>query len=272
MGLQSEDTSGGGQPAAETEAHARTADESTTTFRLLSSSAGRDDDDMDPDDDMDADDDMVRDDDMVPGDAGPEARTEAEPAEPWAEKETGNYAAFDDADEPAEDPAADDADEPAGVATNALLDEAARLDEAPAEREAWAAAVADPATDPATAAPAAIGAPASPGAPTASVGLAGLDQPLLSGDPELLARWQRAQLGFIDDPRAAVAGAADIVEQAGRALVEALEQRQRQMRTMWDHSPSEGPGVSAGSNADTEQLRQMMRRYQSLFNQLSQPA
>jgi hypothetical protein len=100
---------------------------------------------------------------------------------------------------------------------------------------------------------------------------ADLDQPLLSGDTELLGRWQRLQAGFIDDPQVAVAGAADLVEQAGQALVDTLRQRQRQMRAMWDRSPADEPTAPGDMNADTEQLRQVMLHYRVLFNQLCQP-
>jgi hypothetical protein len=96
------------------------------------------------------------------------------------------------------------------------------------------------------------------------------DEPLLSGDTELLSQWQRVQAEFVDDPQVAVAGAADLVEQAGQALVKALQQRQRQMRTLWDHSSADG-SATPGDSADTEQLRQMMQRYRALFNQLHQP-
>lgn len=101
--------------------------------------------------------------------------------------------------------------------------------------------------------------------------LADLDKPLLSTDTELLARWQQVQVGFINDPHAAVAGAADLVEQAGRALVEALAERQRRMRTMWDDNSADRPVAQRDTNADTERMRQMMQRYQALFNQLYQP-
>jgi hypothetical protein len=99
---------------------------------------------------------------------------------------------------------------------------------------------------------------------------ADLDQPLLSGDTDLLAQWQRVQAEFVDDPQVAVAGAADLVEQAGQAMVEALQQRQRQMRTLWDNSSADG-SAAPGDGANTEQLRQMMQRYRALFNQLHQP-
>ena len=108
--------------------------------------------------------------------------------------------------------------------------------------------------------------------PPPPAAVADLDQPLRRADNELLARWQQVQIGFIDDPHAAVADAADLVERAGRALTEALEQRQRQMRTMWEHSPANGPAAPRDSSADTERLRQMMQGYRVLFNELCQPA
>ena len=124
---------------------------------------------------------------------------------------------------------------------------------------------ADTSAAPVAAAPATASAPVNPAA------VPNLDQPLLSGDTELLSQWQRVQADFVDDPQVAVAGAADLVEQAGQALVDALQQRQRQMRTMWDYSSADGSAAPGEGNADTEQLRQMMQRYRALFNQLYQP-
>jgi hypothetical protein len=118
--------------------------------------------------------------------------------------------------------------------------------------------------------PAAAGAGALyPGYPVTGTDL---DQPLLSGDTELLSQWQRVQAEFVDDPQVAVAGAADLVEQAGQALVDALRQRQRQMRGSWDRSGTSGTGAPGNAGADTEQLRQMMQRYRALFHQLCPPA
>jgi hypothetical protein len=108
----------------------------------------------------------------------------------------------------------------------------------------------------------------TPAAAPAPAGGAALEQPLLSGNTELLAQWQQVQAQFVEDPQIAVSGAADLVEQAAHALVDALEQRQRQMRGIWDRNGSAAPGESV----DTEQMRQMMQRYRALFNQLSQPA
>lgn len=104
---------------------------------------------------------------------------------------------------------------------------------------------------------------------------AGLDLPLLSGNTELLSHWHRIQAEFVDDPQVAVSGAADLVEQAAQALVDALQQRQRQMRASWDRNGTSGPATpgdtAAGTASDTEQLRQMMVRYRALFKQLCQP-
>ena len=122
-----------------------------------------------------------------------------------------------------------------------------------------------------TAAPAPV--TAAPGPVTGAAALAGtdLDLPLLSGNPELMSRWQRTQAEFVDDPQVAVAGAADMVEQAARALVDALEQRQRTLRTSWDGNGTSGSAAPGDTAAGTEQLRQVMLRYRALFNQLCQP-
>jgi hypothetical protein len=172
-----------------------------------------------------------------------------EPAVRYAEVKT-----FDTA-EPADDyadGAGRAADEPAAYDNTAAANPAA-YDDTPAAYDT--AATATPSAATAQAAPATT---------------ANLDQPLLSGDTELLSQWQRVQAEFVDDPQVAVSGAAELVEQAGQALVDALQQRQRQMRSLWDHS-GDGAGTPGDGAADTEQLRQMMQRYRALFNQLYQP-
>jgi hypothetical protein len=101
---------------------------------------------------------------------------------------------------------------------------------------------------------------------------AGLDEPLLVDGDGFRARWQRAQAGFIDDPREAVGDAADLIEQTAQALVGALRQRQRQLRVLWESGPADGaPGADGQAGADTEHLRLMMQRYRALFNQLCRP-
>jgi hypothetical protein len=78
------------------------------------------------------------------------------------------------------------------------------------------------------------------------------------------ASWQQVQAAFVDDPKAAVSDAADLIDVAVQALVEALRQRQRQLRDI------SGGGTATGVSdvPDTEQLRLVMQRYRSLFNQL----
>ena len=104
---------------------------------------------------------------------------------------------------------------------------------------------------------------------------AGLDEPLLVDADGFRARWQRAQAGFIDDPREAVGDAADLIEQTAQALVGALRQRQRQLRVLWERGPADGTAPADGADgqagADTEHLRLMMQRYRALFNQLCRP-
>ena len=95
------------------------------------------------------------------------------------------------------------------------------------------------------------------------------DGALLADAARLRASWQRVQAGFVDDPRAAVADAADLVEHTAQAFVGALQQRQRRLRGIWN---GEGQPDGAGEPImDTEQLRLVMQRYRSLFDQLCRP-
>jgi hypothetical protein len=104
---------------------------------------------------------------------------------------------------------------------------------------------------------------------------AGLDEPLLSDADGFRLRWQRAQAGFIDDPREAVGEAADLIEQTAQALVGSLRQRQRELRVLWERGPADDTGLADDAatvpGADTEHLRLMMQRYRALFNQLCRP-
>jgi hypothetical protein len=118
---------------------------------------------------------------------------------------------------------------------------------------------------------------------------AGVDGPLLSDTDELHASWQRIQVAFVDDPREAVADAAGLVDQLGQMLIGALQQRQQQLRALWDrdgrpdgvdYADSGSPAGTVSSDedrpaadggADTEQLRLLIRRYRALFNELCRP-
>ena len=96
--------------------------------------------------------------------------------------------------------------------------------------------------------------------------------PLLGDSVNLRASWQQAQAGFVDDPRAAVADAAELVEHTAQTLIGSLQQRQRALRTQWDNNGSgETRAAITGEQSDTEKLRHLMQDYRNLFNQLVQP-
>ena len=102
-------------------------------------------------------------------------------------------------------------------------------------------------------------------------GIADPNAPLLGDSVSLRANWQQAQAGFVDDPRAAVADAAELVEHAAQTLIGSLQQRQRALRTQWDNNGSgEAGAATSGDLSDTEQLRHLMQDYRNLFNQLVQ--
>jgi hypothetical protein len=115
-----------------------------------------------------------------------------------------------------------------------------------------------------------------------------LDGPLLGDVAGLRASWQRIQIGFVDDPGEAVADAADLVELTARALVGALQRRQRLLRGLWDRdrplddlgSPLAGSGAEAQpadrprpaeASVDTEDLRLLIQRYRTMFNEICRP-
>jgi hypothetical protein len=99
--------------------------------------------------------------------------------------------------------------------------------------------------------------------------------PLLGDPVGLRASWQQAAAEFVDDPRAAVADAAELVEHTAQTLIGALQQRQRQLRGQWETGTTAGvsgsgaTGGAANGGADTEELRRLMQSYRALFNQLT---
>ena len=98
--------------------------------------------------------------------------------------------------------------------------------------------------------------------------------PLLGDAVGLRASWQQAAAEFVDDPRAAVADAAELVEHTAQTLIGALRERQRQLRGQWENGTAAGGGSIATAGAangtvDTEELRQLMQSYRALFNQLT---
>jgi hypothetical protein len=131
----------------------------------------------------------------------------------------------------------------------------------------------DTTTVPASA-PVSAAAPASE-APLPQAAAFDANAPLLGDAVGLRASWQQAAAEFVDDPRAAVADAAELVEHTAQTLIGALQQRQRQLRGQWENrtaagvTGSDGGVGEANGTVDTEELRHLMQSYRALFNQLT---
>jgi hypothetical protein len=72
------------------------------------------------------------------------------------------------------------------------------------------------------------------------------------------SRWQEIQTGFVDEPRAAVQEADNLVAEVMRQLARTFADERRQLEAQW----SEGEEIS------TEDLRLALRRYRSFFDRL----
>ncbi len=83
------------------------------------------------------------------------------------------------------------------------------------------------------------------------------DTPLMAEDAQVHVRWQEIQAAFVDDPRDSVTRAAGLAEEVVTTVVAAAQERVRDLRDVWD-----------GNSADTEQLRNALRRYRMLINRL----
>ena len=77
--------------------------------------------------------------------------------------------------------------------------------------------------------------------------------------PAQLPRWELIQAKFVDDPRQAVAEAHQLVRDLTEQLTRALEIERAEIDQRWAASP----GVS------TEELRQCLQQYRSVFGRLS---
>lgn len=77
-----------------------------------------------------------------------------------------------------------------------------------------------------------------------------------SGD--MRSNWQRIQAGFVDDPRASVEQADELVASAIKRLAEIFAKERANLEAAW----------SRGGEASTEDLRQALRRYRSFFDRL----
>jgi hypothetical protein len=236
-------------------------DDGRRRFAFRSADSGADPVALDDDDDL-ADDDVVSSDDeddtVVRGTVVDEDEEDAVVADPDAVADRDAVAADADEPQPTFTPVADGPVNVAADPSEPTLNETDDVPVVPAQAAA-------PVTEVPVVDAAATEAPLS----TAALDVNG---PLLGDAVGLRASWQQAQAGFVDDPRAAVADAAELVEHTAQTLIGSLQQRQRALRTQWDNNGSDAASPSAtGELSDTEQLRHLMQDYRSLFNQLCRP-
>ncbi len=84
--------------------------------------------------------------------------------------------------------------------------------------------------------------------------------PLLPSDfsGELRTRWDQIQTGFVDEPRAAVKQADELVALAMKRLAENFSEERTKLEQQWDR----------GDQVSTEDLRIALRKYRSFFHRL----
>ncbi len=75
---------------------------------------------------------------------------------------------------------------------------------------------------------------------------------------ELRARWDSIQAGFVDEPRASVQEADQLVALAMRRLAGTFAAERGRLEQQWDR----------GGDVSTEDLRQTFRKYRSFFQRL----
>jgi hypothetical protein len=72
------------------------------------------------------------------------------------------------------------------------------------------------------------------------------------------SRWERIQIGFVDEPRKAVEQADELVVNTIKRLAEAFSAEREKLESAWDKA----------DNVSTEDLRNALRRYRSFFDRL----
>lgn len=75
---------------------------------------------------------------------------------------------------------------------------------------------------------------------------------------ELRSRWQQVQGAFVDDPKASVQQADELVATCMKRLAEIFSNERSNLESTW----------SRGGEVSTEDLRQALRRYRSFFDRL----
>jgi hypothetical protein len=88
-------------------------------------------------------------------------------------------------------------------------------------------------------------------------------------------QWRQIQFKFVDDPRASVTEAADIIAQVTAKMEAAIQERQRaieeRQRAIAEQQRALRGRWGEGTNADTETLRETLRMYKTFLDQLIGP-
>lgn len=86
------------------------------------------------------------------------------------------------------------------------------------------------------------------------------NEPLFAANDtqDFRSRWEKIQIGFVDEPRKAVEQADELVASAIKRLAEVFASEREKLEAEWDKS----------DNVSTEDLRVALRRYRSFFNRL----
>lgn len=75
---------------------------------------------------------------------------------------------------------------------------------------------------------------------------------------DLRSRWEKIQIGFVDEPRKAVEQADELVADTIKRLADVFASERNKMESEWDKT----------DNVSTEDLRVALRRYRSFFGRL----
>jgi len=91
-------------------------------------------------------------------------------------------------------------------------------------------------------------------------GIAGESEPLFDEKDAqgLRGRWSDIQVGFVDEPRAAVQKADTLVAETVKRLADSFATSRRELESQWDRE----------GDVSTETLRVALQRYRSFFNRL----
>jgi hypothetical protein len=86
------------------------------------------------------------------------------------------------------------------------------------------------------------------------------EAPLFGGDEAqtFRSRWEKTQIGFVDEPRKSVEQADELVAAVIKRLEEVFADERNKLEHEWDK----------GENVSTEDLRVALRRYRSFFDRL----